>query len=44
VPIILPSQFAPTSIIYVKVDLCGANNGRLAIAADGPSASRRWTE
>jgi hypothetical protein len=31
----LPAQFRPSTDTYVKVDLCGANNGRLLVQKDG---------
>jgi hypothetical protein len=35
VPFILPSADRPASVVYVKVDMCGATNGRLGIATSG---------
>jgi hypothetical protein len=35
VPFTLPKAFRPTTAVYVKVDLCGATNGRLFIAPSG---------
>jgi hypothetical protein len=35
VPFVLPTQFRPANNVYVKVDLCGATNGRLVIQSDG---------
>ncbi len=32
---VLPAQFRPASNVFVTVTLCGGNNGRLDIAADG---------
>jgi hypothetical protein len=31
----LPPAYRPTTTVYVKVDLCGADNGRLVIDTDG---------
>jgi hypothetical protein len=31
----VPAPFRPATNTYVKVDLCGATNGRLFIQADG---------
>jgi len=34
-PFVLPAQYAPSTEVYVKVDLCGAANGRLQIDPSG---------
>src|SRR5260370_886907 len=35
VPFTLPAAFRPATAVYVKVDLCGATNGRLFIQRNG---------
>jgi hypothetical protein len=35
IPFVLPPGFRPSTQVYVPVDLCSANNGRLNIATDG---------
>lgn len=34
-PFVLPAGFRPANQIYIPVDLCGGNNGRLIIQPDG---------
>ena len=34
-PFVLPKSFRPRTWVYVKVDLCNANNGRIDIAPNG---------
>jgi hypothetical protein len=34
-PFVLPSKFRPSGLVFVKIDACGASNGRLIINADG---------
>src|ERR1700722_14572537 len=34
-PFVLPAQYAPSTEVYVKVDLCNAANGRLQIDPSG---------
>jgi len=34
-PFILPTGFRPTKHVYIPVDLCGGNKGRLDILPDG---------
>ena len=34
-PFVLPAAFRPESIVYVKIDLCNAHNGRLEIDPSG---------
>jgi len=34
-PFVLPSEFRPATTVYVPIDLCSANKGRLVIASTG---------
>jgi len=34
-PFVLPASLRPTANVYIPVDMCGATNGRLNIAANG---------